>query len=302
MATDKPQLRFDGRVAIVTGAGHGLGRAYAHLLALRGAAVVVNDIRSDGAGDRVVAEIRDLGGTALSSQHSVASLDQVQEMVAGAVDRFGRLDVLVNNAGVSPDVELPGAISESAFDLTMKVTAYGSYYATATAWPHFVKQRYGRVIIVSSAAGLYGSPTHPHYAAAKAAVVGLARSYAIEGRKHGINVNLLCPSAFTGMTSALAKPLWMSAAHDTSPQAVAALMDETSTQVAPIVGWLAHEDCDLTGEIFEGNRGRVSRIFIAATQGYRKPDLTIEDVQHHMVQITDPTDFLVPSDSIDSWR
>jgi NAD(P)-dependent dehydrogenase (short-subunit alcohol dehydrogenase family) len=277
-------LRFDGRVAIVTGAGRGLGRAYAGLLAARGAAVVVNDLGSSMEGQGVdhapasdvATEITAAGGSALADSNDVASVEGAERLVAIAVDRFGRIDIVVNNAGIirwagPPEVDLEDLRAHLA------VHTEGSFNVTRAAWPHFLAQGYGRVVMTTSS-GVFGLPANTSYAAAKGGVIGLTRSLAVAGRKHGILVNAVAPAAATRM------------AGETASDRLAPEL------VAPLVTYLVHESCAATGEIYAAGGGRFARIFLGTTPGYVDTAATIENVAEHWSQINDETGYVVPAD------
>lgn len=200
-------IRFDNRVAVVTGAGTGLGRSHALLLASRGARVVVNDpglSRQPGregrhAADDVVAEIRAAGGEAVASHDSVAEVDSAQRVIDTALTAFGRLDILVNNAGVLRDKTF-GKMEMADWDLVLKVHLSGTAYCTRAAWPHMQKAGYGRIVFTTSNAGLYGSFGQSNYAAGKMGMLGLMNTLRQEGAKYGILVNTVAPVAATNMT------------------------------------------------------------------------------------------------------
>ncbi|MBU3703064.1 MAG: SDR family oxidoreductase, partial [Ilumatobacteraceae bacterium] len=235
-------LGFDGKVAIITGAGGGLGRQHALLLAKRGALVVVNDLGGniDGTGgdasaaQKVVDEIKAAGGEAVADHNSVATPEGGAAIVKTAVDTFGRIDIVVNNAGIlrdksfhnmSPDLMNP------VFDVHLK----GAFHVTQPAWVLMREQGYGRIISTSSAAGIFGNFGQTNYGAAKLGLVGFTRVLAVEGAKYNIKANAIAPLALTRMTEDL----------------MGALADKLDpSQVSPIVAWLAHEDCPVTGQVY----------------------------------------------------
>ena len=244
------QLRFDRRVALITGAGGGLGRAYALLLAARGASVVVNDLggsmRGEGAGtaaaDRVVEEIRAAGGEAVANYDSV---EDGPRIVQAALDAFGRLDIVINNAGILRDVSFQ-KMTVDDWDKIYRVHLYGAYQVTRAAWPILRDQGYGRIIMTSSAAGLYGNFGQANYSAAKLGLLGLAQTLAVEGRKRNVLVNAIAPLAGSRMTETILPP-----------ELVAALRPE---YVAPLVAYLCHESSLETGHTFEVGAGWVARV------------------------------------------
>lgn len=225
-------IRFDNRVAIVTGAGAGLGRSHALLLADRGAKVVVNDL-GEGA-ERVAEEVRARGGVAVASTRSVAERDSAAAIVADALEAFGRIDIVLNNAGILRDRSF-ATMDPDVFELVVRVHLLGTAFVTHAAWPHLLAQGYGRVVFTASSSGLANSFGQANYAAAKAGMVGLMNSLKNEGRKSGVLVNTISPVAATGMTEGL---LGERMARISQPEHVSAA-----------VGWLCSEDCDVTGEI-----------------------------------------------------
>jgi NAD(P)-dependent dehydrogenase (short-subunit alcohol dehydrogenase family) len=285
--------RFDGRVAIVTGAGRGIGRAYARLLAERGASVVVNDLGAaiDGTGadgqpaSRVVADITGAGGSAIADGSDVSTPDGAQAVVAAAVEAFGRLDVLVNNAGIVRWAGFPDA-DEQNLASHLAVHVGGSFHTTRAAWPYFVDRGYGRVVMTTSS-GMFGLPDNTSYATSKAAVIGLTRSLALAGAGHGVKVNLIAPAAMTRMAGARA--------GEGDPQLAPEL-------VAPMAAFLAHEACPVSGEIYAAGAGRFARIFVASTDGYVHSGAapTIEDIAAHWSEVNDERGYFVPADLM-SW-
>ncbi|KAI8805235.1 hypothetical protein BJ742DRAFT_821479, partial [Cladochytrium replicatum] len=243
-------LRFDGRVAVITGAGGGLGRAYAHLFSRLGAKVVVNDLggnhtgagASSSAADKVVEEIRALGGEAVANYDSVEDGEKVIET---AIKAFGRVDILVNNAGILRDKSFQ-RMSDQDWDLIHKVHLRGMYKVTKAAWPHFYNQKYGRIINTASAVGIYGNFGQANYSAAKAGTIAFSNSLAWEGRSKNIIVNTIAPNAGTRMTATVMPP-----------EFVEALKPD---YVAPLVAFLAHESNKDTAGLFEVGSGWISRL------------------------------------------
>ena len=295
------ELRFDGEVALVTGAGHGLGRAHALELAARGAAVVVNDLGSptmggqdhdDGPAADVVAEIVGAGGQAVANSDSVASRSGAEAMVAQAIETFGQLDIVINNAGIIRNRTFLN-IGEYEFEPVLDVHVKGAFYVTRPAYEHMKQQGYGRIVNTSSGSGLFGSFGQAAYAAAKAAIMGLTKTLAIEGARYGIHVNAIAPGALTRMTgdvlgddSALAKRFGLQGAELEARMGPA--------QVTPAVVYLAHRSCELTGETLSASGGRVGRVFVAATPGIYDDDLTVETVADGIDEILDETGYIVP--------
>jgi NAD(P)-dependent dehydrogenase (short-subunit alcohol dehydrogenase family) len=291
------KLSFEGRVAVVTGAGRGIGRAHARLLAERGASVVVNDlggsVEGEGADDApaatVMGEITAAGGVGIADHHDVSTVAGADALVAAAVDRFGRIDILVNNAGI---IRWARVHEADANLLARHVTVHvgGSFNTTRAAWPHMVEQRYGRIVMTTST-GLLGLPGNLTYAAAKGGVIGLMRTVAVEGAEHGIRANAIAPAAVTRMAGSTG---------DDPSAAVAPQMEPE--QVAPMVAYLAHEDCAVSGEIYTAGFGRFARLFIASTEGHvhRDGTPTIEDVAAHWTEINDERGYYVPAD-LNAW-
>jgi NAD(P)-dependent dehydrogenase (short-subunit alcohol dehydrogenase family) len=241
------------KVVIVTGAGGGLGRSYARFLAANGALVVVNDLGGarDGTGsgtgmaDQVVDEIRSSGGRAVANYSSVATADGAAEVVATALEEFGAVHGVVNNAGILRDGAFHKMTGDN-FDAVLKVHLYGGFHVTRAAWPHFRDQHYGRVVVATSTAGIYGNFGQANYGAAKLGLVGMINTLAIEGAKYGITANALAPLAATRMT------------EDIAPQD---LLDKLAPDlVAPAVGYLVSEDNHDTGSVFVVGGGLVQRV------------------------------------------
>ncbi len=276
-------IRFDNRVAIVTGAGAGLGRAHALLLASRGARVVVNDPGGavDGRGgahtvaDQVVAEIRAAGGEAVASYDSVADWESAQRIVATAIDRWGRLDILVNNAGILRDKAFNN-MDMADFETVVQVHLTGTVYCTRAAWPVMRAQSYGRVVVTSSTSGSFGNFGQANYGAAKLAVVGLINGLRFEGAKYNILINAISPAALTRMTEGLVNP------------AVAPYLKPEL--VSPAVAWLSSEQCDVSGQIILAQAGGFTRLQYFETEGVQfDPDrpVTIEMFAEAFPRISD---------------
>ena len=282
-------IGYDGKVAIVTGAGGGLGRQHALLLASRGARVVVNDLGGSvsgegsdlGPADKTAEEIRSAGGEAVSDGHSVSTPEGGAAIVQTAIDAYGRIDIVINNAGILRDKSfhnLTPELLEPVLDVHLK----GAFYVTQPAWVRMRDQGYGRVINTTSQSGVLGNFGQANYGAAKMGLVGLTRVLAIEGAKHNIKVNAIAPIARTRMT----EELMGAAAEALDPDLV-----------SPVVAWLASEDCSVTGEVYTVAAGRVGRFFVGMTKGYFNPKLTVEDVRDHLAEIRDETGYLVPANS-----
>jgi len=273
------ELRFDGRVAVITGAGRGLGREYALLLASRGASVVVNDPGSALAGDgadagpaeQVAAEIRAAGGDATACTESVATPAGGRAIVAAALDIYGRIDVLIHNAGNVRRAPLTELTYED-FDAVLDVHLRGAFHVVRPAFPVMCETGYGRVVLTSSIGGLYGNEGVANYAAAKAGLLGFSNVVALEGAAHNVKCNVIVPGAVTRM----AQGLDVSAYPPMGPELV-----------APVVGWLSHESCSITGEILAAIAGRVARVFVAETPGVYRSEWSIEEVGEQIDAIRD---------------
>jgi NAD(P)-dependent dehydrogenase (short-subunit alcohol dehydrogenase family) len=287
------ELRFDGRVVIVTGAGRGVGRSHALLLAAKGARVVVADygVGIDGAGsspgpaEDVVRDIREAGGEAVACYASVAEERAAASIVNTAIDAFGRLDAVINNAGIHD----PGTFDEltvAQFHAMFAVHFFGTLFVTKAAWPHFVKAGYGRVVNTVSEAMLGGIPELTSYGAAKGAVFGLTRNLATEGLTHGIRVNAVAPRAYTRMSASHSDALseYLSMPKEMMDQINASMPPE---MCAPAAAFLAHESCPLNGEILQIGMGGVSLIAVVHTAGIAKSPLTAEDIAENIDAIID---------------
>jgi NAD(P)-dependent dehydrogenase (short-subunit alcohol dehydrogenase family) len=298
------KLRFDGRVAIVTGAGRGLGRAHAVLLASRGARVVVNDIVSPQGGkgvtaspaDEVVREIINAGGQAVASCDSVATPEGAVSIVKTAIEAYGRVDILIHNAGIC-DWAPFSDLDYDQFQRMRQVHYDGPWLLTHAAWPHMVRQNYGRILFITSHVGLAGMPNCAHYGSAKWASAGLSRMLSFEGGSADIKSNALGVLAYTRL---LVKGFFTPEAAEDPPGAGApedhSLLIQNERwwsrnvrpdQVAPVVAWLVHERCHLNGDILDTGAGHTFRHILSTTEGYVKADLTLEDVDEHMTEILD---------------
>lgn len=287
-------LRFDGRVAIVTGAGRGLGRSHARLLAERGAAVVVNDLGGAIAGgggspapaEEAAAEIRAAGGDAVADASDVSSYDAAQQLVAATIERFGRIDVLIANAGISDPHAPFDEMTPERFERLLRVHLFGTFNVAQGAWTYMRRAGYGRMVLTSSNGGLYGAAADAHYAAAKMGIVGMMRSLANEGRQYGIHVNAVAPGAFTRM-------LENSFPAGDLKERLRRLAPPDS--VSPTYAWLAHESCSVTGEVFGAVGGRTTRVFLGQTAGHTG-DRTPEDVRDNFDAVMAEDGYWVPRD------
>ncbi len=280
-------LGFDGKVAIITGSGGGLGREHALLMASRGALVVVNDLggaidgtgSDKGAAERVVDEIKAAGGEAVADTNSVATVEGGAAIVQSALDAFGRIDIVVNNAGILRDKSFHN-MTPDLWGPVLDVHLNGAYHVTSAAWPHMREQNYGRIVNTASGAGIFGNFGQANYGAAKMGLVGLTRVLAVEGASKNIKANVIAPVARTRMTEDLLGPL----------------VDKVGPQfVSPIVTYLAHESCEATGRIFSVAGGRVAEIFIGEGPGYTDPELTPEAIAANWDKVTDRATFDVPT-------
>jgi len=292
------ELRFDQRVAVITGAGRGLGRAYALLLAARGAKVVVNDpgpsLKGEGidAGpaEEVVREIVAAGGQAVASTDSVATAAGGRAIIQTALDHYGRIDILIHNAGIVRRASLK-EMSEEDFETVLDVHLRGAFHVLRPAFPKMCQAGYGRIVLTSSVSGIYGNHNVANYAVAKTGMIGLCNVAAVEGAAEGVKCNIIAPGAVTRMAEGL----------DTS-----AYPPMGPELVAPVVGWLAHESCSITGEMLVSMAGRVAKLYVAETAGLYRPSWTIEQVAENLQAIanTDGAWALpaVPSGQIDHIR
>lgn len=273
------ELGFAERVAVITGAGRGLGRAYALLLASRGARVVVNDTGGSltgdgvdpGAADGVVEEIRAAGGHAVACTASVTTAEGGRAIIQTALDHYGRVDILIHNAGTVRRAPL-AQMTYADFDAVLDVHLRGAFHVVRPAFPLMSAARYGRIVLTSSIGGLYGNHGVANYAAAKAGMIGLSNVIALEGAADNVTCNVIVPSAVTRM----AEGLDISAYPRMDPELV-----------APVVGLLAHESCPITGEILVSVAGRVASAVVAETPGVYRPSWSIEQVGEQLDVIRD---------------
>ncbi|MFN7953839.1 MAG: SDR family oxidoreductase [bacterium] len=275
-------VRFDGRVAIVTGAGGGLGRAHALLLASRGAKVVVNDLGGafDGSGSgsttmaqKVCDEIKAAGGEAVPDYNSVSTPDGAAGIVKTALDKFGKLDIVINNAGILRDKSIV-KMEEEDWRKVIQVHLDGSYFVTKAAWESLRANNYGRVIFTTSAAGLYGNFGQTNYSAAKMGIVGLVNTLKLEGQKYNIYSNAIAPIAGTRLTATV------------MPQAMLDMLKPEA--VSPMVAYLCSEECTVNGKVFSAGAGHFAVAQMLESKGATiRGDVTIESVREKMDQIMD---------------
>ncbi|MGV0871319.1 SDR family oxidoreductase [Mycolicibacterium sp. XJ879] len=294
--TAADEVRFDGKVAVVTGAGGGLGREHALVLAARGARVVVNDVGGsvDGSGhdtspaQNVVDEIVALGGEAVANFSSVATPEGGAHIVETAIESYGGLDIVVNNAGILRDQSF-AKVDPDTVDAVFAVHLGGAINVTRAAWPTFREQKHGRVINTTSPAGIFGNFGQAVYGTAKAGLVGLTKTLSIEGAKYGITANAIAPFAVTRMTESIIGPL--------APRVRPGL-------VSPLVAYLASDQCSETGSVYTVGGGRVAKFFTAMTEGWTRTDdqLTPEDVRDHWSEINDTSRFTLPQGMNDDFR
>jgi 3-hydroxyacyl-CoA dehydrogenase/3a,7a,12a-trihydroxy-5b-cholest-24-enoyl-CoA hydratase len=278
------EIRFDGKVAVVTGAGGGLGRTHALLLASRGAKVVVNDLGGapDGTGeskslaDKVVDEIRATGGEAVANYDSVATMEGGASIIKTATDSFGRIDILINNAGILRDVSFL-KMDEESWDIIFSVHVKGAFCCTKAAWPIMREQQYGRIIMTSSAAGIYGNFGQANYSAAKMALIGLGQTLGVEGKKYNIHANTIAPIADSRLTATV-------------------LPDDIRKKlkpeyVSPLVAYLCSEPCEETGGLFEVGAGSFFHLKWSRSAGItvKTDEVSIEKVAENFSKIIDMT-------------
>jgi NAD(P)-dependent dehydrogenase (short-subunit alcohol dehydrogenase family) len=287
------ELRFDNRVVVLTGAGGGLGREYALLLASRGAKVLVNDLGGSvaGAGEdasraqSVVTEIEIAGGVAVADHHSVDNVHDGRSIIEHALDAFGRVDVVINNAGILRDASFHKMNAED-FESVVRVHLLGAFYVTQPAFRHMRDQGYGRIVLTTSAAGLYGNFGQANYSAAKMGLVGLTKTLSQEGAKFNVRTNAIAPAAASRMTEAL------------MPDGLKDLLSPAA--VAPVVAFLAHESCELNGETITAFGGHVGRAFVGETTGVTADLISLEGVAESVDMIMERAGYTLPGSPMDA--
>jgi NAD(P)-dependent dehydrogenase (short-subunit alcohol dehydrogenase family) len=299
-------IDLEGDVAIVTGAGRGLGRAYALELARRGARVAVNDVSAAEAAE-VVAEIRTGGGAAVAVSASVTTPDGGQAIVDAAVEAFGTVDIVVNNAGFLR----PGYLEDLTADRIDDVLAVhlrGAFSVTQPAWRVMKQKGYGRVVMTSSSSGLFSHHGLSNYAAAKAGLYGLTKALAFEGRDHGVLVNAVLPYASTTITSGDPVPdldeVWAASMPPGLSRSGMTPDRREPGLVAPLVTFLASRSCAVTGEAFSACGGRFARVFVGVADGWLAPDpgsVTAEAIAAHLDEIRDTSRSSIPAWMFDEW-
>ena len=307
-------MRFDEQVAVITGAGGGLGKQYALLLASRGARVVVNDTGGSVTGtgsntDAALAaaeEIRRQGGEAVADTNSVTSPQGGQAIIDSALRSWGRVDIVINNAGIVSDAPFEDVTADRLAPL-LDVHLKGAFYVTRPAWKAMREQRYGRILNTCSAAGILGAERMSNYGAAKTGLIGLTRVLAAEGADHDIKVNAIAPIGYTRMLAHSIDGATGQRAVENNASAQAVLDDLVAQYlqkldpalVAPVAAFLTHRDCPASGEIYTVGAGHVARFFIGRTKGFYSPALSVEAVRDHFDEIRADTDYTVPSGPAD---
>ena len=309
MVRDMTGLRFDGRVAIITGGAQGLGKSHAMLLASRGARVVLNDVgvsvtgmgSDTGLAELVAEQIRASGGEAVADTNSVATPEGGAAIVQTALDSYGRIDIVINNAGILRD-KMFADMTTDLVDPVLDVHLKGAFNVTRPAFVHMQRQGYGRIVSTCSASGILGSPAKANYGAAKTGLIGLTRVLAAEGAPHNIKANALSPIAYTRMLAhSLEGPEadeQLGPDPDHAKEQLTTMFTDAfdPALVSPAVAYLAHEECPVSGELYTAGGGQVSRWFIGRTQGYFNRDLTIEDVAENFAHIRDEAGHTVMND------
>lgn len=301
-------ISFEGRVAIITGAGNGLGRSYALELARRGARVVVNDLGCSGSGqgeskdvaDQVVDEIKAAGGSAVPNYDSVSTRAGGDSIVKSAMDAWGRVDIVINNAGFLRNARFED-LSDEQIDAMLDVHLNGAFYVSQPAYCVMKAQQYGRFLFTSSASAMYGSPWQANYCAAKGGLMGLSNAVALEGQRHGILSNALMPTAASRLAAEI-DDSWM--AEVTHVAEIAAQVDFeclgpllTVDSNMPLAVYLVSEQSQATHGIYSAVGGRYARVFVGAADGWAKPGrslASVEDVAAHWSEIEDRSRYHLP--------
>jgi NAD(P)-dependent dehydrogenase (short-subunit alcohol dehydrogenase family) len=297
------KVNFDGRVAVVTGAGNGLGREYALALAARGALVVVNDLGGSGSGhgasgsvaDAVAAEITACGGQAVANHDSVATRAGGKAIIETAMDTYRRVDIVINNAGFLRNNAFE-ELTDEELDPIIDVHLKGAFYVSQPAFRIMKNQRYGRLLFTSSASGAFGSPLQSNYGAAKAGLIGLTHCLALEGEEEGVLANALLPMTATTRLAQEMSEEWF---RKVSMPPDAGLIGSRGSPpfVAPLALYLVSECCKATGHLFSALAGRYARAFIGVGEGWTTPveaPPSVEDIEKHFSEIGSITNCYVP--------
>ena len=292
-----PQQSMRGEVVIVTGGGRGMGRAHCLDLAARGASVVVNDVSSEHV-HQVVSEIGDRGGSAVASEDSVATPSGAKAIVDLAERRFGRIDAVINNAGTMQNGYIEDQ-TPASLDAMLDVHIRGPFFVTQAAWP-LLRHHGGRVVMVSSAGGLFACQGEANYAAGKAGIYGLGKALAFEGREHNICVNMILPHANTGITDGQPVPAF---AKHMKPGLREWLHPHRRIDaVTPLVSYLVSSRCQFSGQAFAVGCGRFARVFVGVSPGWVAPegeDPSTDELADHLGEIVALDGFAVPEDLYD---
>lgn len=290
-------VRFDGKAIVVTGAGRGMGREHALLLASRGAQVVVSDAgvtldgldANSGPADAVVSEIRAAGGLAVACPADLSTSAGSAEAIQTCIEAFGRVDGVLHNASIFPSSFAPSEIPNDFFDMMMRVNVYASFWLTRAAWPHMIRQGGGRIVYTASHA-VYGVPANAPYCAAKSALIGMCRSVAGDGRPHNILCNLLVPTARTRMADRLA------------PSDYTTWLNETMDPAKVAIGaaFMLSDECTVTGEMISVSGNRVARLQLGETEGFMVD--TVEQVRDQFDQITNQYASIFPKDTFERTK
>jgi len=296
------EIRFDGQVVIVTGAGRGLGRTYGELFARLGASVVINDLSRQRA-DETVAAIAEAGQRAVASYDSVDTSEGAAAIVATATERFGSVDAVVNNAGTMRNGYLEDLSADDLRD-QLDVHVTGSFLVSRAAWPVMRAKGGGRIVMTCSSGGLFAMPGESNYAAAKGGVYGLMKALAAEGAEYGIHVNAVLPMATTLI--AVDRPVPDYERRYPAGIAEALASRRTTEAVAPMVAYLASRECAVSSEAFAAGFGRYARVFVGETRGWCKdedaPVATAGEIADHLDDVRDQAEYTVPSTIFDEVR